>query len=58
MYNMLVDYIEIPEEAIDIVLKVLGDTPQTYIKILNKCTDYKTFNEVDEDYTLKDYAQD
>lgn len=50
MYYMLVDGEGVPVEAMDIMLKIMGDTPQTYIKILNAISEYKTFAELDEAY--------
>lgn len=57
MYTMLVDMVGIPQDSLDILIKVLGDTPQTYIKVLNAQTKYKTFNELEKDY-YTDYGAD
>lgn len=49
MRDMLIDFVGIQEEAIDIMIKILGDTPQTYIKILNAGSEWKTFAEAEYD---------
>ena len=51
-YYVLVDGEGVPVEAMDIMLKIMGDTPQTYIKILNAISEYKTFAELDEAYVV------
>lgn len=48
MRSMLIDFLDLSEDAIDIIVKILGDTPQTYIKILNAGSEYKTFLELEE----------
>lgn len=53
MYDMLNGNVGISEEAMDILLKVLGDTPETYKKILSKTTDFKTFQELEDYYRIE-----
>ena len=48
MRSMLIDFLDLSEDAIDIIVKILGDPPQTYIKILNAGSEYKTFLELEE----------
>ena len=59
MRSRLIDFLGIPNESIDIMVKILGDTPQTYIKILNAGSEWKTFAELDYDNfyheTIEDY---
>ena len=52
MYWMLVDNIGISEEAVQLVLKILGDTPDTYKKILTAETEYKTFKELEDAFIV------
>lgn len=50
MYSMLADYADIDYDALDLVIKICGDTESTYLKILNT-TEFKTFIEL-ENYGL------
>ena len=52
MYCMLMDYAGIPEESLEMAIRLLGDTPQTYIKILNSETEYQTFEQLENDYYM------
>lgn len=56
MYNMLLDNIGIPEEYINAMLKLIGDVPQSYVKILNACSEYSTFSEVEDDMFSNEYV--
>ncbi len=56
MYNMLLDNIGIPEEYLDAMLKLIGDVPQSYVKILNACSEYSTFSEVEDAMFSDEYV--
>ena len=48
MYWMLVDGLGYSEESVDLVKKVMGDSVDTYKRILSKTTDFKTFQELSD----------
>ena len=54
MRYMLIDGAGIPEEAIDLVIAILGDSVDTYKKILSKATEFKTFKELEESCFIPD----
>ena len=56
MRNMLEDFAGIDGDALDIMIKIMGDTPQTYIKILNTGTEYKTFKELEDSMFFHEYV--
>ena len=49
MYDILSDEVGLGQDTMDILIKVMGDTNETYKKILTKITGFKTFDEW-EDY--------
>ena len=53
MYDMLVNFVAVEPECLDLIIKLMGDTPQTYIKVLNANSEFKTFLEL-EDYCSSD----
>lgn len=53
MFWMLADSVGIGEETMNILIKVMGDTPDTYKKILTKMTDFKTFEELENYYQIE-----
>ena len=55
MYNILADSVGIGQETMDIIIKVFGDTNDTYKRILTKMTDFKTFSEAYEFYQVPEY---
>lgn len=48
MRDLLEETVGVSEEAIDLAVKLLGDTPQTYIKILNAVSEFSTFSDVED----------
>lgn len=54
MYDFLVDVIGLGQEKVDILIQVMGDSKDTYKKILNKTTEFKTFAEAEEYYEFLD----
>ena len=56
MYGFLTEFANLSTEGVDMVLHILGDKPQTYIKILNAETEYKTFDQLVSDY--EKYTED
>ena len=58
MRSMLIDFVGLSDEAIDIMVKILGDTPQTYIKILNAGSEWKTFADVEYDNFYHERVED
>lgn len=52
MYDILADEIGLGQDTMDILIKVLGDTNETYKKILTKTTNFKTFDEVEDYYYI------
>lgn len=48
MFDMLLDYTMLEADTLDLILKVAGDTNQTYVKILKYLTGYNTFLELEE----------
>ena len=53
MFWMLADSVGIGEETMNILIKVMGDTPDTYKKILTKMTGFKTFEELENYYQIE-----
>lgn len=52
MFDMLVERVGLEEETVQLVLKVAGDVPATYIKMLKAETGLNSFIELEnsEDY--------
>lgn len=48
MYSMLVEYGDVDASTLDLILKVAGDTKETYIKVLTVTTPYKTFEQFED----------
>lgn len=53
MRDMLVNCIGIEEDDLYIMLKLIGDTPQSYIKILTAASDYTNFIDVENDNIIE-----
>ena len=45
MYDILSDEVGLGQDTMDILIKIMGDSNETYKKILTKMTDCKTFDE-------------
>ncbi len=56
MQDLLIETVGVSEEAVDLVVKLLGDTPQTYIKILNVASEYSTFSDVEDALFSDEYV--
>lgn len=56
MQDLLIETVGVSEEAIDLAVKLLGDTPQTYIKILNAASEYSTFSDVEDALFSDEYV--
>ena len=52
MFYILADTVGLGEETMDILIKVMGNTPDTYKKILTKLTPYKTFEDLERAYYI------
>ena len=50
MYDMLINFVGIDPDGLDLILKLMGDTPQTYIKVLNASSYFKTFADLEDSY--------
>jgi len=56
MRDLLVETVGVSEEAVDLAVKLLGDIPQTYIKILNVASEYSTFSDVEDALFSDEYV--
>lgn len=56
MKDLLIESVGVSEEAVDLVVKLLGDIPQTYIKILNAASEYSTFSDVEDAFFSDEYV--
>jgi len=54
MYDFLADCVGIGQDTMDVLIKVMGDTPETYKRILHKMTNYKSFAELVESRQIVD----
>lgn len=52
MYDILADEVGLGQDTMDILIQVMGDTNETYKKILTKTTNFKTFDEAEEYYYI------
>ena len=53
MFYLLSDAVGLGEETMNVIVKVFGDTKDTYMKVLTKMTDFKTFEEAEEYYYIE-----
>lgn len=50
MYTILLEEVEVSQEALDLIIKINGDKEQTYKDVLFAVTDkYKTFEQLEND---------
>ena len=45
MYDFLADNIGLGQETMDVIVQVMGDTPETYKRLLRKTSEFHTFEE-------------
>ena len=45
MYDFLADNIGLGQETMDVIVQVMGDTPETYKRVLRKTSEFHTFEE-------------
>lgn len=55
MFDMLVERVGLDEETVQLVLKVAGDVPATYIKMLKAETGLNSFIELENSEDYKNY---
>lgn len=56
MFDMLVERVGLDEETVQLVLKVAGDVPATYIKMLKAETGLNSFIELENSEDYKNYV--
>ena len=54
MFYFLSDVVGLGEETMNIIVKVMGDSKETYKRVLTKTTDFRTFDEAIDYYTIQD----
>jgi hypothetical protein len=56
MRDMLMDYFDMDEDTMDILVTILGDSVQTYKHILTAGTGFKTFEELENSSFSDEYV--